>query len=109
MLVHIDHRKKNGSVAPGAFRNQGDGMSTNWEKYSSPEATQEQARIPSANAVISMIVGKVRDTPGQSVVHTPKIKLNNRAHTDVYGEKKKNPEVRIKLKRIANIEIPFEC
>lgn len=96
----------NGDVSVGAFQNHNGGMSTNWAEYSTPEYTQEQARDPSKNAVISLVVGEVRDIPGQSVEHTPDIERNNRAHTDVYGEK--DEEVRIKLKRIANIEIPFE-
>ena len=104
MRVHNMYRK-NGSVAPGAFRDQGNGMSTNWAKYSTPESTQEQAKIPSDNAVISFVVGEVRLIPSQSVVHTPDIERDNQAHTDVIGEK--DTEVRLKLKRIANIGIPF--
>ena len=105
MRVHNDY-SENGSVAPGAFRNHNAGMSTNWDKYSNPETTQEQAPNPNENAVISMVVGDVRLIPGQSVEHTPKIERNNRAHTDVFGTK--DTEVRLELKRIAKIEIPFE-
>jgi hypothetical protein len=103
-----------GKVLPGAFRNQGAGMSTDWEKYSTPEETRQRARKPPEEyAVISLIVDEVLQLPGQTVEHTP-VQPNpavgepgNRAHTDVYGEKKKDPEVRKAFMRIYTMQLPL--
>jgi hypothetical protein len=84
-------------VAPGAFKDHQGGMSTDWEKYSTPEETRQRAKEPLRNGVIQLVAGSVRGIPGLSVEHTPS--LDNRAHTDVFGQK--SPEVRLKLKRIA--------
>lgn len=77
-----------------------DGMSTDWNKYSSARDTRRriQRNSPVDYAVIQLAVGKIRELPGQSVVHSPTI--DNRAHTEVFGDKKL-PEVRIKLGRLA--------
>src|SRR3990172_8931272 len=97
-----------GEIAPGAFKNRPttkDGMSTDWDKYATPEDTRNRGKIPKDNAVIRLLVGDVRKIPDQTVVHTPDLKTPNRAHTDVFGEK--NPEVRVKLVRISKIVIPL--
>ena len=57
-------------------------MSTNWSRYSSPEETRNQAKIPSDNGVIEMNVGDVRNIEFLGVLHTPK--LENHAHTDIF-------------------------
>lgn len=106
MRVHESWRRGE-SVSPGAFKNHGDGMSTDWERYATPSQTRARAKDPGKNAVISMIVGNVRQLPRQRVEHTPDIEHRNRAHTDVLGEK--DEEVRIKLRRIANIVITFDA
>ena len=106
MAVHWRAFKTNGTVAPAAFRNHGEGMSTDWSKYSSPYETRQRRKKPADNAVVVMNVGTVRAIPGQRVVHSPL--LINRAHTDVQGEKSKDPEVRVKLRRAAEIIIPLE-
>lgn len=107
LFMHIHKTwRRNGAVSPGAFENHGAGMSTDWEKYSTPEQTRERARVPEKNAVISLVAGEVREVPGQKVEHTPDVERSNRAHTDVLGEK--DEEVRLKLKRIAGIAIPFD-
>jgi hypothetical protein len=93
---------KNGNFIPGAFRNrptEQDGMSTDWERYSTPDQTRNRAAKPANNGVIEMLAGDVAGVPGQTVVHTPDASRNNRAHTDVFGVK--DPEARLKLKRIA--------
>jgi hypothetical protein len=98
----------NGDIAPGAFRNlptPADGMSTDWAKYSTADDTRNRARIPKDNAVIQLEIEKVRQLPDQTVVHTPDLTKQNRAHTDVFGEK--TPEVRIMLKRLAQTVIPL--
>lgn len=88
---------RNGEVIPGVFRDQGDGMSTDWEKYSTAEQARGRARVPADNAIVALVVGDVRSVP-LSVDHTPDEALKNRAHTDVRGEK--SPEVRLKLLRL---------
>jgi hypothetical protein len=105
MRVHHFLLDKDGTPMPGAFRDHGKGMSTDWNKYSLPEDTLARAKIPSDNAVISMGVGDVRSIPGQVVLHTPC--SQNRAHSDVIGDKKTNAEVRIKFTRIYKIVIPY--
>lgn len=67
---------RDGKLQAGAFRNQpksdpNAGMSTDWEKYSTPERTQRRAKIPSDNYVVKFRVGAERAIPGQSVIHTP--------------------------------------
>ena len=97
--------RRDGGVSPGAFKNHGDGMSTDWEKYSTPGETRARAKKPAENAVVSLIASKVAEVPGQRVEHTPDIERRNRAHTDVFGVK--DTEVRVKLRRIANTVIAF--
>lgn len=107
MRVHKTWRKKDGSIAPGAFQNHSAGMSTDWEKYSTPEETHRRARRdPKKNAVVFLVVGEVRAVPGQRVEHTPDVERCNRAHTDVLGEK--DVETRMKLTRIAEFALPFD-
>lgn len=98
---------RNGSVSLSAFKNHANGMSTDWEKYSTAHQTRSRAKNPGVNAVVSLDVGSVRNIPGQSVQHTPDREFNNRAHTDVFGEK--NEEIRIMLRRLAEIVIPFDA
>ena len=94
------HRQwtKNGLPMPGAFKNRDDGMSTDWAKYSTSDETRSRGRNPADNGVVRMQVGTVRDLPDQRVEHTPE--SNNRAHTDVLGEK--DEEVRLKFVRICS-------
>jgi hypothetical protein len=86
-----------GELKPGAFRDQQGGMSADWEEYATPEDTRNRARNPADNGVIGMTVGDVRAIESLTVVHEPL--PENRAHTEVFGEK--DPEVRVKLRRIA--------
>lgn len=106
MRVHKTFRKSDGSAVASAFRNRGEGMSTDWEKYATPQETRRRAKQPGHNAVVTLHVGSVRELPEQQVEHTPDVERANRAHTDVYGEK--DEEVRIKLRRIAEIVIGFD-
>lgn len=94
---------------PVAFRNHGDGMSTDWQKYRSAVETQHAGAQPADRyGVVEMPVGAVRAVPDQSVVHTPDAQSGNRAHTDVKGEK--TTEVRVKLGRLATWAIaPAVC
>ena len=88
-----------GEVSPGAFQNRpagATGMSTDWQRYSTPEQTRQRSKKPSEQAVIELIVGEVRGLPWQTVEHKPF--SDNRAHTEVVGEK--DEEVRLKLTRM---------
>ena len=73
------------------------GMSTDWSRYSSPEETRLRTdRNPDNYGVVEMIVGVARSIPGVAVEHTPR--PENRAHTDVFGDKK-DQEIRVRLTR----------
>lgn len=109
MRVHRMWFTRDGSVSLGAFSNKPtdqDGMSVDWDKYARPEDTRSRARNPKDNAVIHLIAGEVRQIPDQAVIHTPDAGNNNRAHTDVLGEK--HPEARVKLSRIYKLVIPLD-
>jgi hypothetical protein len=99
---------ENGEILPGGFKNRPtpkDGMSTDWDKYATAQDTRNGGRVPQDNAVIRLNVGKVREIPDQTVVHTPDLLTQNRAHTDVFGEK--HPQARVLLTRAGKIVIPL--
>jgi hypothetical protein len=105
MRVH-EMWRRNGSVSPGAFKNHGRGMSTDWSEYATPVETRARAKIaPEKNAVVKMNVGDVCSVPGQTVEHTPDEVNDNRAHTDVLGEK--DEEARVKLRRISTVVLSW--
>ena len=107
MRVHKMWKRDDG-ISPGAFQNHNSGMSTDWSKYSTAEATRARAmKLELLYAVIQMKVGDVRMVPNQVVRHTPDVARNNRAHTDVIGDKKKE-KIRVKLRRIAVLVLPWE-
>ena len=77
--VHRTHR----TLGPSIFREQEGAMSTDWEKYSTPEESRGRARIPADNGIVALQAGEIRSVPGLSLTHTP---LNeNRSHADVVG------------------------
>ena len=82
MRAHQVHFR-NDQLQPGVFRQQGDGMPVDWEKYSTPLQTRARAANPFQNAVIALNVGRIRDIPGLQVQHTPDSERRNRAHSDV--------------------------
>ena len=105
--VHQNNLDEQNRPKPGAFRNlptKEDGMSTDWEKYSTPFETRQRAKYPQANIVIALIARDVRAIDGQEVEHTPvnpsEEQPGNRAHTDVFGEK--TTEARLKFMQIWN-------
>jgi hypothetical protein len=115
MRVHKNNLDSNGEPIPGAFRNQPtrvDGMSTDWNKYSTPEECQARARTPEVNAVIVLPVAEVRKIADQKVEHTPiysplsEPPVLNRAHTDVFGEK--STETRFQFMRIYSLAIKLK-
>jgi hypothetical protein len=70
MRAHRVHMRT-GQLAPGVFKDQGSGMSTNWQKYCcTPDEARAKARVPDDNAVVSLVAGGVRAVP-LSVVHSP--------------------------------------
>jgi|SRR5690242_5530869 len=99
--IHKSYLQFGDELPPGVFRDQGGGMSTDWDKYSTAEETQKrvQRSAPEDNGVLSLNVGGVRQISPLTVEHTPQ--PENRAHSEVFGDKKKDPEVRLKLKRLA--------
>lgn len=116
MRVHKMWVRDDGSLRAGAFQERRDechpetppGMSTEWEKYSSPAEARSRAKTPADNGVISLRAGSVREIDPLTVEHTPKKEV--RAHTDVRGlpPKKRDrddPRVRVELRRLSTWEI----
>jgi len=108
LLYRRIHRKllnAAGGVRAGAFTDHLGGMSTDWSKYSTPEETRHRISIAPSDefAVVALQVVEVR-AMGQEVDHDPL--PENRAHTNVVGEK--DAEVRLKLSRICSIIITIE-
>ncbi|MBW4888718.1 hypothetical protein KXQ82_03290 [Mucilaginibacter sp. HMF5004] len=73
----------NNEVIPGAFRSRGDGMSTDWNKYSTPEESLLRAKVPAENSIINFPVTKIRSRSALAVIHNPEI--DNRAHSLIKG------------------------
>lgn len=71
-----------GQPAPGAFKERGSGMSTDWSKYSTAKESQDRAQKPELTGIARLEVEEVRRL-GLGVTHTPRDW--NRAHTDVTG------------------------
>lgn len=108
MRVHRTQLDPDGEPFPHAFKNQPtveDGMSTDWDKYATPVDTQRGARKPAEEyAVIRLPVGATRKIPHQTVTHEPL--AENRAHTEVFGEKKLT-EVRERFMQVYKTVIPL--
>ena len=102
---------RDGDLQPGVFRNQGNGMSVNWDKYASAEETKQQARKDADhNAVISMPIIGIRQIDELKVEHTPE--PTNQAHSDVFGlpqkgQRDRRDEMRRLLLKITTIVIPL--
>ena len=108
MRAHEMHFR-DGKLQPGVFRQHGDGMSVDWEKYSTPPETKGRAKKPSENAVVGFIVGVVRAIPSLEVQHKPE--RSNRAHSNVMGLPSHDPdlvEIRLKLLRISTVVLELE-
>lgn len=97
-----------GKIEPGVFREQDGSMSVDWDRYSTPQATQARAVNPAANAVLKMNVGGIRKIDSIRVEHSPI--PTNRAHSDVFLPRKSEDltEARYSLVAVATIEIPFD-
>ncbi len=106
--VHKTFIKSHG-IEPAAFSNWPKGsssISVDWAKYATSQETRARARKPGENAVVQFEAGKVRAIRGQRVEHSPDQETDNRAHSDVIGDK--NTEVRTHLSRIYELVIPLE-
>jgi hypothetical protein len=104
--VHKIYYNK-GKLQSGVFKEQGNAMSVDWCKYSTPDDSISRAKIPEDNGIVSFVVGDLRSLY-LDVKHSPS--KNNRAHSDVKGRKKlikSDSEIRFKLKRMAKWEIPL--
>jgi hypothetical protein len=96
MRIHQDWIP-GGELNLGVFRDHGIGMSTDWAKYATALDTKNRARDPNKNEVLSFNARDLRSVPLE-IQHTPDEQNNNRAHTDVIGEK--TPKVRVLLSRM---------
>ena len=97
-----------GDIIPGAFQSKVDGMSTDWDKYSTAEQSLAFSKIPSDNGIVKFSVGLIRQQPSMDVEHDPL--LHNRAHSLVHGIPQKGElktKVRLLLKRICVWEIKY--
>ncbi len=85
---------RNGNLQPGVFRvREGDGISVDWEKYSTAEETRQRSKGLEDNAAIRLPVGDVRKTKPLRVEHSPDVERNNRAHGDILGLPSDKPDL----------------
>lgn len=84
-----------GKPMPGAFAENGAGMSTDWSKYSTAASSLAASPEPARFGIVQLAVGAIRET-GAVVAHTPR--HHNRAHSDVSMV---SEEIRLKLARMA--------
>ena len=83
--IHQMYFNENPKIIPSSgFRPQGKSMSTDWNKYSTPEKLRQRAEKPEENRIVQMKAGSVRAIP-LTVNHAPDHVRVNRAHTDVLG------------------------
>ncbi|TGM04878.1 hypothetical protein EHQ76_07495 [Leptospira barantonii] len=101
--VHKNLTDNKNEILPNVFRDKGTSMSTDWERYSSAQDTQDRGKTPTDNFILKLNVGKVRSKITLQVEHDPID--DNQAHTSVLGEK--DTEARIHLMRISKIILPL--
>lgn len=112
-------RMRDGMPAPGAFTPNGEGLSVDWDKYSTAVQARARAKKPAENAVVRLVVAEIRaieiENHGElEVEHRPL--TENPAHSEVpFPHPERGDswlEARVRLNRIANVEIrwdaPFE-
>jgi hypothetical protein len=95
-------------IIPGAFQSKIDGMSTDWDKYSTPQQSLALSKNPADNGIVKFSVGLIRQQPSMDVEHDPQ--LYNRAHSLIHGVPEKGElktKVRLLLKRICVWEIKY--
>ena len=104
---------REGKLQPDVFKEQGDGMSVDWDKYSTAKETKKRARKnPQDNAVVRKCAGRIREIASLRVEHQPDRVRQNRPHSNVLGLPARNTpdlvEVRVKLRRISTIVLPLD-
>lgn len=109
LRIHCVNVDKEGKPTAGAFVDHGEGMSVDWNKYSTAEAAQARAKNPTRNGIVKLAVDEVRRIPGLSIEHRPSQQPKNRAHSEILGDKKTDPEVRVRLRRAAKWVVPYKC
>src|SRR5437016_2790089 len=106
MRVHKD-LLVNGELVPGVFREHKGSMSTDWERYSTPQEALARSGKPKDNGIIALVTAGVRSVNPLQVVHEPRPALNNRAHTNIYGLSEPPPEAKIE-RRVKLLEMFHE-
>jgi hypothetical protein len=106
----IDSRKKIKLIAFDPHPKGSTQMSTNWNKYSTPLALQQLAKMPEKNGVVSFLVDAVRKIPYPlQVVHDPisAEQFRNQAHALILDvpTRKNDIGIRVKLRDICSWEI----
>ena len=97
-----------GEIIPGAFQSKIDGMSTDWDKYSTSQQSLALSKNPADNGIVKFSVEQIRQQPAMDVEHDPK--LYNRAHSLIHGVPEKGElktKVRLLLKRLCVWEIKY--
>lgn len=87
LRVHINNLRDK-QLHPGVVREQGeDGMSVDWDKYSTPQEARLRAKKPEKVGIVTLIAGAVRGIEGVDVIHDPirDPPEPNRAHSLVVG------------------------
>lgn len=82
-------------------------MSVDWERYSTAEESLARAKKPAKNGIVRFVTQEVRAIDSLTVEHRPSWKEQNRAHSEILGDKRTNPEVRVALRRAARWAIPY--
>jgi hypothetical protein len=113
MRVHkqnIDFKESNPNrmIRPVAFDPKGgEGLSVDWSKYSTAEATLQRAKTPESNGIISMPISGIRSNPFPlNVLHKPE--ETNYSHSEIFGIPPRKPSdlgIRIKLMDLSKWEI----
>jgi hypothetical protein len=95
---------RDGKLTPAAFKQIGDGMSVDWERYSTVQETVGRAKNPGENGVVSVVCGDLRNL-GLEVVHAPS--RDNRSYSNVRGKIpiQHDRKVQFKLLEMAKLEI----
>lgn len=113
MRAHRQHFSQ-GELGHGVFRRREEGLSVDWDRYSTAEDTRARANSdPKDNAVISLLVGCIRKIHPLTVDHDPisvPPEERNRAHSLIRNlpEASDLTEARFKLRRCAKIAIPLD-
>jgi len=89
-------------IPPFAFKDN-NGISTDWNKYSTPEESQYRASEPEKNGIIQIKVALIRLYKNLTIVHAPL--PSNRAHSLINGlksyKKEDQTDIRKRLARSA--------